>query len=281
MDYLAWSKVNKRSFTRDAQLYKNLAPVFGDKLLSEITVAMIEQWRNKRLAQVKPSTCNREVTFLKGLYTKAVDWGKATENPVKKVKMLREHNEKLVYLSDEDCDKLLAACTGHSRPLARLALNTGMRRGEVLALRWSDIDRQANVIRVTDSKNGTARNIPLNEGAQLALREALGFKHVQSGSPYVFCNGEGRPYVRIYTSWNNAIRRAGLQDKGYTFHSLRHTFASRLANRGISLHMIGKLLGHKSERMTRRYAHLSPDVLHEAVSLLDQKGTERAPGVAL
>ncbi len=127
------------------------------------------------------------------------------------------------------------------------------------------------------SEVSRGRSIPFNDGIELALREALSFKHVETGSEFVFCNKDGRPYARVTTSFKNVLRRAKLEGRGFTFHSLRHSYASRLAILGVSTRMIADLLGHHSERMTWRYAHLSPDSRRAAVEKLNVFGTRVAP----
>ena len=275
-EYMAWAKVNTRASTRYEESLRVLLPEFGAKLLQEITAASIEQWRVRRLQTVKASTSNRDLTVIKAIYTKAIAWEKAKESPARRVKFLKEHNERIVYLSAEDEAKLMAGCTEHLRPMVVLALHTGMRHGEILALKWADVDRQEGHVHVRDSKNGLGRSIPMNQAAREALAQAVSVKHFDTKSPYVFCNSAGEPYGSVKTSFRNALRRGDLLGRGYTFHTLRHTFASNLANAGVSLQTIGSLLGHRDIRMTMRYAHLSPGIRRDAVAILDRKGTERA-----
>jgi len=117
----------------------------------------------------------------------------------------------------------------------------------------------------------------MNECVREALTQAVSVKHFDTQSPFIFCGSSGKPYGSIKTAFRNALKRAGLEGKGYVLHTCSHTFASKLVNAGVSLYVVGCLLGHKDGRATRRYAHLSPGAMRDAVALLTQKGPERAP----
>ncbi len=135
-----------------------------------------------------------------------------------------------------------------------------MRQGELLALEWDDVDLQRRQIRISDSKTGDARVVPVNELLYNILSE-LGPK-----SGKVFKNRRGTGYSWINSAFKNAIKHAGIND--FRFHDLRHTFASWLAMKGVPLSTIGRLLGHKTAQMTMRYAHLAPDYLADVVEVL-------------
>lgn len=281
-EYLPWARANLRpgSWQRYEVSLKALLPAFGGRMLHEITPSDIERWRVERLKAVKASTSNRDITALKAILSRAVEWGKLKDSPARRVKLLKERNTRLVYLSDDEANRLLTAATGHLRPFLKLLLHTGLRRGEALALKWQDVDKQTGHLHVRDSKTGEARSIPLNMGASEALTDVIGLKHVATGTPFVFCDETGKPFKSVRTSFGTAMKRAGLEGKGYTLHTMRHTFASNLANLGVPVQTIAALLGHSDIRMSLRYAHLSPDARRAAVSLLDQKrdskGTVRA-----
>ena len=135
---------------------------------------------------------------------------------------------------------------------------------------------------VRESKNGSTRTIPLNAEANSAIIEATSIRHVMTNSPFLFCTEQGKAYKTIREGFKGALKRAGLDGRGFTFHSLRHTFASSLASRGVSIRIIADLLGHRTIQMTMRYAHVSPDGRRSAVEVLDEipaeKGTEKALG---
>jgi integrase len=249
-----------------------------DVYLSKLTTVLIEKYKVQRSQEVKAGTVNRELALLKHMLTKAVDWGYLKQNPAKAVKLLKEPPGRLRYLEAEEIERLLDACddpqTPYLRPIVIVALHTGMRLGEILELRWGDLDLRHRLISITKTKNNERKTIPINE----ALYEELTKLPRHMTSPYLFCHPDGTCILRIDRSFHSALKQAGI--KGFRFHDLRHTFASHLAMRGVPLETIGALLGHKDPKMTRRYAHLSPTTLQQAVTTLQdlKVGTKREHG---
>jgi integrase len=148
-----------------------------------------------------------------------------------------------------------------------------MRQGEVLHLKWADVDFEQKIVRVARSKNHRTRYIPMNR-ALVALLEAIDhFTGKDGPNPFVFVNHKSETrFVDIGHRFGRVTRRAGYND--VSFHTLRHTFASRLAQAGVPLNTIRELLGHGSMVMTMRYAHLAPNNLREAVELLNSVHAE-------
>jgi len=144
-----------------------------------------------------------------------------------------------------------------------VALLTGMRRGELLGLKWQQI--RNGFIYLTETKSGKAWQIPVND------RLAEVFKEVRQGnqlkSPYVFCGPEGKRFLEVKRSFTSACRKARIES--FRFHDLRHTFASQLVMRGASLRAVQELLGHSDLKITMRYAHLSQEHLRDSVNLLN------------
>lgn len=138
--YLDHAKTNKRSWQRDEGLLKNLLPFFGNRLLSDINPFLIESYKKKRLDEVKPATVNREIALLKHMYNLAIRWGRVITNPMRDVRLLREENVQERILNQEETEKLLGGCTEYSRPIVLTALHTGMRLGEVLSLKWDQVE---------------------------------------------------------------------------------------------------------------------------------------------
>jgi integrase len=152
-----------------------------------------------------------------------------------------------------------------------LALNTGMRSGELLGLEWNRVDLQAGVIRLqaTHTKIGKKRNVPLNQAARNAIINRLRFRaQYCPASPWVFAKTDGQRVQSVRESFASACQRAGIAD--FRPHDLRHTCAAWLAQQGVSLAEIRDLLDHRSVVTTERYAHLAPDNLREVVALLEQ-----------
>jgi integrase len=250
-----------------------LKPIFAGKRLSEITPLLIERYKQARRERGRsPVTINRELAFLKNLFTIAMAWGKASENPVKQVKTFREENGLTRFLTEEEEARLLAHCGADLKPLVITALPTGFRKSELLSLTWGNVGFRNRLIRVEAgyAKNGEARSLPMNEVLTQTLQAG---KLNQSTAP-AFCNRKGQPYRDPDSAFATAIRRAGITD--FTFHDLRHTFASRLVMAGVDLATVKELMGHRHIAMTLRYAHLAPSHKRSAVEVLSA-GAGKSP----
>jgi len=199
------------------------------------------------------------------MYVKAIEWGKIDVSPASKVRLFREENRRTRYLEEEEIERLHEACSGHLKPILATALNTGMRKGEILNLKWVDVDLRNRIISILNSKNNEKREIPVNEDLFQALLRVR--KNLES--PYVFCKEDGVPYKDVKTGFRAALKRAKISN--FRFHDLRHTFASRLVMKGVGLKTVQELLGHKDVRMTLRYSHLSPDHKKAAVEKLSKR----------
>lgn len=250
---------------------------FGDKRLSQITYLDLETYRNRRkatpLANGKPrteATVNREMALLGHMLNKAVEWEMLEASPFKKGKrlMFKENNHRLRFLTDEEITALLKACSPHLRPIVEVALLTGMRRGELLGLKWEQI--RNGFIYLTETKSGKARQIPINDHLAQVFKELR--QKNQLKSPYVFCDSQGKRFQEVKRSFASACKKAGLED--FRFHDLRHTFASHLVMNGVGLKAVQELLGHADIKMTMRYAHLSQAHLKEAVAVLNNLGVD-------
>ena len=259
-------KPNHKSYKGfDYHNIKALKRFFSGKCLYEITPLMIEKFKVERGKEVTLATVNRQLACLKSMFNRAIEWGRAKENPVKKVKLFRENNKRLRYLEREEILKLLANCNKHIRPIVVVALNTGMRKGEILGLKWHDIDFKRGIIYLLDTKNGEKREIPINEQVKTALIRVR--KHPES--PYVFTNKDGQTIKDIRKSFFTTLKKSGILS--FRFHDLRHTFASQLVMSGVDLNTVRELMGHKSLQMTLRYSHLSPDHKKRAVDILSKR----------
>lgn len=260
--YRAYARANKApmSVRRDLISLVPLAAAFPN-YLPEIATKGIEEYKARRLETVKPATVNKELALLKHMFTKATEWGYMKQNPAKLVKLLKEPPGRLRYLTPNELTRLLEDCALHLRPIVLMAVHTGMRRREILSLKWSDLDLRKRTITLTKTKNNERRIIPLNS----VLMDMLWTLPRHFESPSLFCDRDGRPYDRIDNGFRQACKRVGIVD--FRFHDLRHTFASHLIMRGANLRSVQELLGHKTARMTTRYTHLSAPHLQETVSL--------------
>jgi len=259
------SKPNKKSWKSDVFHIKKLCSYFGHRFLYDITPIMIERFKNHRREKVSAATVNRELACLSNIFTKAIEWDKIDTNPVHKVKFLKEPKGRLRYLEKEEIQKLLNVASNYLRPILILALNTGMRRSEILGLKWHNVDIRKGIIYLLDTKNNENREVPLNDLVKKTLIKIP--KHPDS--PYIFCKKDGRPIKDVRKSFNAALKKVGITN--FRFHDLRHTFASQLAMAGIDLNTIRELMGHKSLAMTLRYSHLSPSHKTRAVEILQRQ----------
>ena len=230
---------------------------------------MVEKYKLTRKEEgAGPATINRELGCLRHMFNMAIKWKKAQSNPVREVKFLIEPKEKNRILAEEEEARLLEEVrtehkSKHLEAIIVTALHTGMRKGEILNLKWSNVDFKNGVITVEKTKNDEIRKIPMNQ----RLTETLeGAKKVSKGD-YVFLEN-GKPYLDVKTEWWTALERAGIEN--FTFHGLRHTFGLRLGMAGVDLRTIQELMGHKDIKMTMRYSHPTPEHKKKAVKILDQ-----------
>ena len=265
-DFMNYSQNNKRSAERDKYLVRHLLGFFGKKLLENITPALIEKYKNMRLNDgKKPATVNREIACLKCMFNLALRNKKAKENPMHYVKLLKEDNTRIRYLKEEEFIKLLNACPRCIKPIVITALLTGMRRGEILDLKWDDINFTNNVILLRHTKSGRWREIPISSSLLKVLEECRN----NTDGEYVFCNEQGQHYRKIDDLFQSIVKRSGIKD--FHFHDLRHTAASYMVMSGVDLISVKEILGHSKIDTTLRYAHLSPNHKRQAVEVLASK----------
>ena len=268
-DYLKYSETNKTSkYSRLERtiLKKNIIPFLKDKdvvYLDEVKASHIEDYKSKRANNVSNASVNRELACIKSMYNTAIRLGYTMDNPVKKVKMLKEPPGRVRYLTKEEIKRLLDNCACHLEPIVITALNTGMRKGEIFGLRWQDVDFSNRRLIIQNSKNNEKRIIPMNKAVKKSLKEVYKEKYKKSE---VFNIKDCR------RSFKTALRKAGIEN--FRFHDLRHTFASHLAMSGANLRTIQTLMGHKDITMTLRYSHLCQSYLEGAVKNLYKNNKE-------
>jgi len=296
-DYLEQQRENPKSFQTTESTMKRVAAWFEDRLARDITddeiaaklkeVAAENEWAD--------ATFNKYRLAISGTFKLAVKNKKLSANPVsEEVKARKLNNERTRFLSREteadalqsEADALRAIIAEHSPerlPDFDLALHTGMRHSEMYGrhekhvqtpgLTWEHVHLAQHFLTIPESKSGKARHIRLNATAEAALRV---FKARRKASNRVMVNPDGTDYLGVCTRWfDTAVRRAGILD--FTWHCLRHTFASWLAMDDVPLHTIQILMGHSSIKHTERYAHLAPNHLITAVNKLDRPATKNFP----
>lgn len=243
---------------------KPILAYFADFKIGKITKGAIRQYRQERHSK-KPlteTTVNRDIECLRHLLYWAVDEGLLAANPIARIRLERERRKKKPVLSLAEEMLLLPAASPHLRDITIVALDTGMRRGEILNQRWEDVDFPRRLLYVTHSKTpeGEAREIPLTERV-FALFSKL---RKDSGLIFTF---DGKPIFSLKTGWKAAIRRAGI--RYIRFHYLRHTFNTRLLELGVPREVRMALLGHTFGDTHESYEHIELPLKREAIKKLD------------
>ena len=248
----------------------------GAHALTTITPALVARYRDQRLSTlgertgrpISNNTVRLELALLGHLFTVAIkEWGIGLPaNPVGLIRRPSPGPGRNRRLTGDEERRLLEACDTHSNPMfgwiVRLALATGMRQGEILGLQVDQVDLDRQVARLTMTKNGSARTVPLSTVAVAVLRDALKCP-LRHESPLIFPGEPGRDGVRRpYTfnrTWTLALRAAGIE--GLRFHDLRHEAVSRLVERGLTDQEVSAISGHRSMQMLKRYTHLRAEDL--------------------
>jgi len=279
--FLPWSTANKRSYREDDQRSVTLKAFFGEKHLRDIKPMMIEKFKRERLATPTkhdteerprprtPASVNRDLACLSKILSMAFDNELIDSNPMRRVRLLKENGSRERFITADEEVKLFAKLTGrrdHIRSVVTVALNTGMRRGEILDLHWEHVNFIARTIFIARSKTGKTRTIPMND---IVFEELKALKQDAGTRDFVFSVSKtGVNIDSIKTGWRNACAAAGLVD--LRFHDTRHTFATRLRANGVHEWDIRDLLGHTTTRMTSVYTHQTPANLRQAVTTLGQ-----------
>jgi integrase len=276
--YLKLVTEHKRGFRNERYRVLKLAEYFGKVRLYDLTVLDAERFKAKRAKEAQPATVNRELGNLKHVMTKAREWKLLHDNPFADVKLLPVPKGPERILTEDEEKKLLGACGGgrapYLRPTIVLALNTGMSKGKILGLQWSQIDLANRTIRIDNPKTKyRERRIPMNETVWNLL---AGFEP-EHKTELVFPSprNPGHGMRDHKTGFWKAIEQAGIDH--IRFHDLRHTFATRLVRAGVDLITVQHLLGHSKITMTARYAHALFDAKMEAVKRLEKREMGQQP----
>lgn len=260
-EFLEWSKVHKRSYNRDVTIVNHLCGFFGNRLLCDISCLDIERYKKFRVKRVSPSTVNRELACLKKMFNLAIQWGMTSDNPLKGVSFFIEPKRSFRWWKRDEIDRFLSVCDERMRLIATVGLNTGMRLGELLSLRWTQVDFHNRIITAEESKSSTYRKIQMNELV------VMGLKSAKNDHEYVFVNPKtAKPFTSIRKAFETTCKRAGIERS--TPHAMRHTFASHLTMAGVDPQTIMELGGWKSLDLVMRYSHLAPAHKQSAVDKL-------------
>jgi site-specific recombinase XerD len=266
-----------------------VTPVLGRKKLDEITTADVEYFlaslREGERA-VSPASVNRYRDLLSGLFKRALRLGLVASNPVRGIPKLREAGRRLVYLPPNGPEEagLREALPPELRPPFTLSLHTGLRWSEQRALRWHDVDVLSGLITIGRSKNGASRQVPMNAIVRSTLFDLSAQRKRLNDPDELIFDGAYRTVARLFShavqQAQTGLRAAGKDAsrlEGYTWHSNRHSFASRLVMAGVDLRTVQELGGWKTLSMVLRYSHLAPSHLQAAVErLVPTNGVELA-----
>lgn len=244
----------------DGYIFAHIKEFFGNRTIRSIVAEDVEAYKATRLRSVKKRTVNRELDLLKSLMARGVEWAYVSKSPAEGVRRYKVDVEEPAFLTQEEGARLIVAVEGQMKTFVALALHTGLRKGELFALKWSDVGK--GELRVRKSKGKRFRVIPLNVVAAGVLTRHP--HHITS--PYVFCGAKGKPWVDVRKSFQTALDDAGLPH--IRIHDLRHSFVSNLVMAGVDIRSVQELAGHASIATTMRYAHLRPERLRDSVELL-------------
>jgi integrase len=251
----------------------HLEPEFGQVRLSDIRRVDVQQYVTKRSGEVSSGSVTKELNVLKHMLSLSVEWELVPVNVAHGVKAPKVPAGRVRYLQPAELRAVLEACPEWLRPIAGLAVSSAMRRGEILALRWLDIDRKGERILLPQTKNGEGRVVYLNKLSTQVIDSlpAENVKALDKVFPNVTPENVSLAFLR-------ACRSIGISD--FRWHDLRHTAASWLRMSGADIHTVALLLGHKDLRMAARYQHLSPAYLGEAVKKLDKVFGVQVPALS-
>jgi integrase len=309
--YRAWALDQLKSGKYQLERIEADFRAWFDKPMTDLNAWLLEGWRQRQKeAGNQPVTINRAVQRLHALLARAVEWEVLEKHPFSGLKPLRhDKSGRVRYLTADEETQLREALLGREaklreardrfnawrtargrhalprraeefvdylRPVVLVALNTGLRRGEILQLEWKDVDLDGKWITVSGAiaKNGQTRRVPLNAEAVAILQAWRQFRSRRASAARVFPGSDGEGLQRIDKAWRSLIEIAGIEN--FRFHDLRHHFASRLVQSGIDLNTVRELLGHADITMVLRYAHMSPDRLAMAVERV-ARAAEPAP----
>ena len=304
-EYAPWCATHHKGAGQAVARIKACFPTLLAMPLNELDATKLERWRVKRQATgTAASSINRDLATLKSALSKAVEWGHLAEHPLKTVKLAKlDHGRVVRYLSPAEDRHLLEALEArderlkqdrdsanlwrgergyeklsdlrqrsfadHLTPMVLISKGTGLRRGELFGLRWTDVDLiHANVtVRGDTAKSGKTRHVPLNSNVMNVIK--LWRKQSIKKIDLVFPSSTGNQFDNVNKAWSSILRAA--QITSFRWHDLRHDFASQLVMAGVGLNDVRELLGHADLKMTLRYAHLSQAHKAAAVERLVQR----------
>jgi integrase len=261
------ARLTPRAYERSRGIVEtHLHKTFGSSRLAEIRRGDVQRYVTDRSGEVGAGSVAKELNTLKHMLKLAVEWELIPVNYAHGVRPPKAPAGRLRYLQPTEVEALLMVCAAWLQSIVLLLLATGMRRGELLGLRWLDIDRAGGRILLPQTKNGEGRTVYLNV---LACRVIDSLPHAKDArsTDCVFPKDEQHTPENVSLAFLRACRRVKIAD--FRLHDLRHTCASWMRMQGADIHVVALQLGHKDLRMAARYQHLAPAYLQQAVRGLD------------
>ncbi len=251
---------------------KVCARILGRLHLGEINRRALSEFvgTRKRLG-VTDATVRRDLAFLSSVFTMASRWGWVDTNPVTSFnkKTLKESRPRTRFITREEFARLHESASDDLKPILVLAVETGLRKEELLGLTVASIDLRRRELHLEETKTSNPRRVPLSLGLGNDPRAS---GTLRPRSPYLFCKPDGKHIGNPKKAFIGACRRAGIQD--FRFHDLRHTFASWWVQGGGDLYRLSRILGHTTLQMSARYSHLRTDDLHDELERVAQKRSQ-------
>lgn len=302
--YSPWVKTNRKSGESTLASINRHFQSWYSHQLPEISVLMVESWRTEKLDKgMMPSTVNRNVAALRAVLSKSLEWGIIDHHPLERLKPLKiDNSPKVRFLSKTEQSNLTSTLESrdselkaarergnqfrlkrgydplpsllplkfadHLEPMIILSLKTGMRRGELFDLLWSDIDLDSATItiRAEISKSNRTRHIPLSPIALQTLKDWKTQQADVTNKERIFVNSKGERFDNINKAWRTILKDSGIFE--FRWHDMRHDFASKLVMKSVPLNTVRELCGHTDMNTTLRYAHLAPEHKAEAIAVL-------------
>ena len=262
-----WEKTRGTQIKRFAERHKNIP-------LPKINQENIESFISEREKDISPyskktikkGTVDADIKAIKHFFNKAIEWGYYNqENPAKNIAKFNEDNSRMRFIEYEEIQTLLDNCIDHLKPIVQCALLTGMRKSEILNLKWFQVDLNKRLITLHEQKNKEVGYIYISD----ELLTILSQLKENRKSEYVFTGTNGKKLSSVDKSFKTALRNSGIKD--FRFHDLRHTYASLLVKNGVHPMVVKKLMRHKTLDMTMRYSHLSDSDIWNAANKLGDK----------
>lgn len=270
--FLEWANENYKRPERDHAAVKVLLSHFEGRNVHSLSLFDVEKFKSARKKEGrKPETINKELGALRRMLNLAVDGTldvKISKNPLAGMKLLRVPERRYRVIKGWEFEKLYAAAPLHFKPILLCAYVTGCRRGEIVKLKWSEVDLEKRRIHVIETKNGESRSIPISGNLYKTLSE---MQPLASGE-CVFTGHLGKPYTSATawkSAWSSTLKKAGTEK--CRFHDLRHSFVSRLlVDEGVDYATVMSLSGHKDIKMLLRYSHTSEAAKETAIRKLEK-----------